>query len=457
MENIKTLIKTYKHNKAERINKRAKMAYILESGKSFTLDTLERKEQAKQSIFDFFKHKYFLESKTENQAFLFITFTLNPKHNIKENEEYLKALKRQNEVFEYFNNGLLKHNKADYIKIKETTKKGNLHIHSLYKVEKSKIFNFVNYIYNKQGDEDIGIVNIKSEKGEISTIPEMTKKYNFNPFLQYNKKKKEYKEIKAIIRSNLSHLESENKLRGGVFIELDELEQFDGGNVLNYILKYIKKNMETNENNENNEHIIFKLANIKKLTTSNIASNKIKKDFLNYYYYFLNTAPKEEKGQVAQKNLLDMFLKGEQFEEWKEYQANYKKQEIKELNLTILEDLQEFLSNKLQETQKESFYSHALINILLNAADFLNRKEHITDIIKEEAIILKISFENEKNEEMKTIEDKAEKKAFRNYLKYLNIGKKQFLKMNELELLLLQEQTDQRKRKYIKKLKVFEF
>jgi len=437
---MNNLINEYKEKQHKRLKDREKLAYKFASGKIINLATLERKETTKGAIFDYYKHKHFLNDfNKEEQAFLFITFTLNPTHNKKEEEEQIISIQRQNEIFENYFSNITKHNKSHYIKIKELTKKGNIHLHTLFKIDRDKLKKFIETI-EKQRGENIGIVNIKTEKDTI-------KFDNKKQYLQVL----EIKNKKALIKSSLNDTEAKNYISKGSFIELEELEQFEANNVKNYILKYIKKNMETNTNNESNEHIIFKIANIKKMTTSQMTKKEQKKEFLNYYYFIASF----ENENTKNLDLVAMFENKEYFKEWEEWKASNKTTKPELLDLTKKEHLAEYYKNIIDSIEdreeRETFKTKAIKEVLNNLEEHLANKKDIEDLIKEEYIIQKELFEKEEQSRFLKNEEYFEKIFFKWWLRDLRIGLKQFKKMSEEELSQVVENRSKR-RKYTKKI-----
>jgi len=290
---IKNIVNGYLEKKQNRLNKRKKMAYKFENGTIKTLDELERKKVSKDAIFDYFKHKNILDNDT-NKVFLFITFTLSPRHNHKENSDFIGTIKNQNEIFESFNHRILKHIKnIEYIKVKELTKKKNLHIHTLFKIDKELAPTFIRTIL-KQKNNDIGAIDIKSETNALGDIKEHFKTLYFKD-----------KELFFLKNENLA----QEKLKSGDILTLERIENFDKNNIKNYILKYIKKNIETNNNNENQEHIFFKCLDIKKLTTSQVIISKSDKpQFLKYYYFMLTIFKENTKNMDLFKLFIDKYM-----------------------------------------------------------------------------------------------------------------------------------------------------
>ncbi|MDX9742356.1 MAG: hypothetical protein RBT59_00915 [Arcobacteraceae bacterium] len=437
---MNNLINEYKEKQHKRIKDREKLAYKFESGKIINLAALERKETTKGAIFDYYKHKHFLNDfNKETQGFLFITFTLNPKHNKTLEEEQITSIQRQNEIFERYFTLLIKNYKIHYIKIKELTKKGNIHLHTLFKIDRDKLKKFIETI-EKQRGENIGIVNIKTEKDTI-------KFDNKKQYLQVL----EIKNKKALIKSSLNDTEAKNYISKGSFIELEELEQFEANNVKNYILKYIKKNMETNSNNESNEHIIFKIANIKKMTTSQMTKKEQKKEFLNYYYFIASF----ENENTKNLDLVAMFENKEHFKEWEEWKAVNKTTKPELLDLTKKEHLAEYYNNIIdsieEREERETFKTKAIKEVLNNLEEHLANKKDIEDLIKEEYIIQKELFEKEEQSRFLKNEEYFEKIFFKWWLRDLRTGLKQFKKMSEEELSQVVENRSKR-RKYTKKI-----
>ncbi len=422
---MNNLINEYKEKQHKRIKDREKLAYKFGSGKIINLAALERKETTKGAIFDYYKHKHFLNDfNKETQAFLFITFTLNPTHNKKEEEEQIISIKRQNEIFERYFTLLIKNYKIHYIKIKELTKKGNIHLHTLFKIDRDKLKKFIETI-EKQRGENIGIVNIKTEKDTI-------KFDNKKQYLQVL----EIKNKKALIKSSLNDTEAKNYISKGSFIELEELEQFEANNVKNYILKYIKKNMETNSNNDSKEHIIFKISNIKKLTTSQMTKKERKKEFLSYYY-FITTF---EKKNTKNLDLIEMFENEKYFEEWKEWKESKKTTRPQLLDLTKKENLEEYYNNivdGIEEREgKETFKTKSIKEVLKHLGDHLENKRDIRELIKEEYIIQKELFENDIEKQNSLCEKVAEIEFHKNLNKkqkrVFKITKKHFQKYKNI-------------------------
>lgn len=442
---MRELIQEYKSKQIQRLRDREKMAYKFESGKIINLAQLEKREISKGAIFDYYKHKHFLEDfNQEAQAFLFITFTLNPQHNKKDNEEDLKTIQRQNSIFENYFSTITKHNKTQYIKIKELTKKGNIHLHTLFKIAKSNLTKFIDTL-EKQRKEDIGIINIKTEKNilEVANNPkDFLKAINF-------------KDKKALVKNSFTSVEANNYIKKGSFIELEELEQFEANNVKNYILKYIKKNIETNENNESKEHIIFKIANIRKLTTSQMIKKESKKDFLSYYYFCINHL-KNNIEKIKEIDLIAKYENNEYFKEWEEWKTKNKQSKPKLLNLTQKRDLEEYLYNQvhtIEERQEgETLKSKAILEVIKDLDNHLTKNIDIQEIIKEEYIIQKELFEKEEERRFLEKEELYEKILFKQWLRELRIGLKQYIKMSEEELSLKIEERYKRRR-YTKKIK----
>ncbi|MDD2697325.1 MAG: hypothetical protein PHF17_00840 [Arcobacteraceae bacterium] len=280
-------IEKYEENEKRRIEKISKIFCINEKDKSMTnLKHIEKNQITGDNIFNYYKNKHFIEQDPQ-KTFLFLTYTINPKYYIK-NEvaelEIMEIIKNQNIEIEKAHHEIIKNIKElDYIKVKELTKKGNIHLHIIYKIEPKYFNNFISTILNKKEQFDIlGLINIKG------TYKDYNKLLNNKNFKLLN-----ISEKSIIFNKNISEQNMQTIFKSGNFLEIEPLQENQENqkqNIISYLLKYIQKNQEsTKKNIENKEHKIFKLLKIKKITSSNFIKNDIKKEFLYIYYSMKRT------------------------------------------------------------------------------------------------------------------------------------------------------------------------
>lgn len=217
---------------------------------------MKKQEKIDSKIAMFYKNEYFINSRKKYDIFLFITFTFNPKYNNLENEEednIIKNITKQKELIQKELSNINKtisnkKLKIDYIMVKELTKNLNIHLHSLYKVKKYNLNEFINIIKNTQKKGVFSRIEIVIENENdldfyLKEI-QITKIKDFN-IVKLNKKE-----------TNASVLK---RYKSGKFLYIKKSEGLD--NVTSYILKYINKN-----NNKTLEHKILNYFNIKKIT-----------------------------------------------------------------------------------------------------------------------------------------------------------------------------------------------
>lgn len=246
MKQMEELLEKRKEKELERKNKLKKLFILNEKRETKSFYFLERNKDKNTKIINYYRHQHFLLNENDKYLFIFITITLNPINNFNnDNETFLNSLKRQNKQFELFFSTFTKHLNIEYIKVKELTKKNNIHIHTLLKINKNDNIKVIETLLKtKETKKDIGAIDIKLENIKSFQNFKYQNYHNFL-FLPNDPNVKE-------------------KIKKGDIVKIGRLNKNENGkNLLNYILKYIKKN-----NQKNKEQDIFNVANIKKITTS---------------------------------------------------------------------------------------------------------------------------------------------------------------------------------------------
>lgn len=215
-----------------------------------------------RNTINYYKNKIFIQEKKEDEMFIFMTITINSIYNVKEHlteYENIDIVKNQvNYINKYINN-IFKNNKCEYIAVKEFTKKNNIHMHILGKIKTNELHKHIKTIYKQQQKyNEIGAIQIKLNNNTLTNDI----LNNVETFI--NKKDNVINNYYLDEKCNTANKKS------GTILTLEELNENEDENVLYYILKYVKKNMEDTKYNETNqEHTLMKALNIKKMTFSN--------------------------------------------------------------------------------------------------------------------------------------------------------------------------------------------
>ena len=129
---------------------------IFKDGTNTNFKHIEEAREKQEKIYDYYFNQYFNKSDTD-QISIFLTYTINKKFNntkhITQEKTRIKRIKKQNEAIQkelkYFNT-ILSNNKikTNYILVKELTKKFNIHLHQLVKINKSDYIRFIELLKN---------------------------------------------------------------------------------------------------------------------------------------------------------------------------------------------------------------------------------------------------------------------------------------------------------------------
>jgi len=253
-------------------------------------------------IGDYFIYKDFL-NREEDEVFLFITYTLNPKHNHKiseTNEEILlNTIKTQSGIWErtfrqFSKNVSKKGFKYKYILALELTKKFNIHLHQLTKINKNDLKDYIHNLKLLHNKNDFSRIEIQTNFETINSID------HDNLIIHEHQLNEE-----EII---------EGKKRSGRRLYLKELKDKKGEKdtfevLTYYILKYVKKGMKNSL-----EKQLLNYLNIKKLR-ENINQYKI----FNLNKGEMESIEKEELrriiGRVQKLNSKRLFIKDKNLNE----------------------------------------------------------------------------------------------------------------------------------------------
>jgi hypothetical protein len=271
----------------------------------FTINDLNKTRAVKEEIADYYYNKDFLSNKRNNKSFLFITYTLNPTYNNTEEdiieEDIINRLNKQKDIIsnemKYLNKQLHKKKiKLEYIQVKELTTNINIHIHTMYKINKLDINIFLHQINTMQ---QRGIFT------RIEIVKEENKYYDTNTI------KIKDKEILTYKKENEEDINTKFLSGKYTYIKTFKTDK-EQNNILGYILKYIKKNTD----NQNIEYIIFKELEIKKITKNNIKNNhyitdmdtlediKLRKETFNNILYLFHNIINNNKIKDRYKHII---------------------------------------------------------------------------------------------------------------------------------------------------------
>lgn len=381
--------------------------YINNQGQMINKDKLDKLRDVRADIFDYYYMQDFTQ-KRENELMLFITITIKKDYNIlAENieQEQLNNIKKQNELIEETFTSLRKNLskkriRFEFVKAKELTKKNNIHIHTLFKINQKDLIVFIETIKNTKNKGNWGRVEIVLNLAEIRTI-----------LIHYKQTKKDYYTFKKNLKNYkiMVALADKETFRGGDFVYIKTTQKRTkktNNKIYLYILKYLKKGQKTNE------QIILNYLNIKKVSYSNTNTTQ-KKELINLVY---NIHLKLTKNKFTSKTLRNLKITPRNL--LSQLKQLYKKQKIKEFDEGIFFDSKKegyiLLQDKMQklekvENQGETEQEKELINILLKIENNQQKTENIKEFYKVLYNLKDEDFETETEQEETKEQEKEQR------------------------------------------------